>query len=126
MVRHVSGGASEPRLSFSRLGGTRCAWPTLLLSSSSIAPHGTVGPPSLGLQLPSTASLCNRFNCCRISGSRVEDGLLDFLVAFGRGGDADHAAAVGHVVDDAGHGPDTAPSPMCTWSRTPTWPAMTT
>ena len=31
--------------------------------------------------------------------------LLDFLLAFRRGGDADHAAAVGHVVGDARHGP---------------------
>ena len=66
-------------------------------------------PRERGLRLGACTSFstvaCNHFNCCRISGKLADHRLLDLLLAFGRGGDADHAAAVGHVVGDAGHGP---------------------
>src|SRR3972149_8203076 len=36
-------------------------------------------------------------------GQLAEGGLLEFLIAFGRGGNADHSGAVGYVVSNAGH-----------------------
>ena len=53
-------------------------------------------------------------------------GELQFLIALGRRGDAQHDSAVRHVVRDSGHGAQLAPVPMCTWSRKPAWPPMTT
>ena len=70
-----------------------------------------VDPPSrraldrLALQLPQLPAHL---------GQLAAGGLLDLLLALGRGGNADHAAAVGHVVGDAGLAPSTARSPMWT------------